>query len=281
MQTRVPTPAALSSPREALALALLAPAAPLMLLQGRRVRRHALRLPEAAGPREGQGPAHRSSDKQLLIVGDSSAAGVGVSNQSQALSGQLVEALALAGAAPRRWQLIARTGAAAADLPALLERGLPADASASPRFDVALVVVGVNDVTGATPISRWLADLDRIHEQLRGLGVAVTLFSGLPPMERFTALPQPLRSWLGLQARRYDRALGHWSQTRPGVLHQVLPRLDDPALLASDGFHPGEAGCAVWARALALTLTSVFVPGQFAASASGSSRFAPDSSIAT
>lgn len=281
MQTRVLTPPALSSPREALAIALLAPAAPLMLLQGRRVRRDALRLPEAAGQREGQGPADRSSDKRLLIVGDSSAAGVGVSNQSQALSGQLVEALALAGVAPRRWQLIARTGAAAADLPALLERGLPADSSASSRFDVALVVVGVNDVTRATPIPRWLADLDRIHEQLRGLGVAVTLFSGLPPMERFTALPQPLRSWLGLQARRYDRALGHWSQTRPGALHQVLPRLDDPALLASDGFHPGEAGCAVWAQALALRLTSIFIPDQSAASAFGSSRFAPDSSIAT
>lgn len=257
MQTRVPTPAALSSPREALALALLAPAAPLMLLQGRRVRRHALRLPEAAGQRDGRGPAHRSSEKQLLIVGDSSAAGVGVANQSQALSGRLVEALTLAGVAPRRWQLIARTGAAAADLPALLERGLSADSSEPPRFDVAIVVVGVNDVTRATPISRWLADLDRIHEQLRRVGVAVTLFSGLPPMERFTALPQPLRSWLGLQARRYDRALGHWSQTRPGALHQVLPNLNDPALLASDGFHPGEAGCVLWARELARTLTPI------------------------
>ena len=224
-----------------------------MLWQGRRVRRLALRLPEAAGAREGDSLAHESRTR-LLIVGDSSAAGVGVADQSQALSGRLVAALSAAGATPRRWRLIARTGAAAADLPALVDQDLKPSSACDQHFDLAIVVVGVNDVTQATPIVRWLDNLDRIHARLRYHGVRTTLYSGLPPMERFTALPQPLRSWLGLQARRYDRALGHWSQAQPDAVHVVLPRLDDASLLASDGFHPGAAGCEVWAQALARTI---------------------------
>ncbi|MBU6187991.1 MAG: SGNH/GDSL hydrolase family protein [Betaproteobacteria bacterium] len=251
-----------------------------MVWQGRRVRRLALRLPEAAGARVG-GTDTAGSAPRLLIVGDSSAAGVGVTEQSEALSGQLLSALAARGVLPRRWQLIARTGVAAASLPDLIDQGLDEARTPAESFDVALVVVGVNDVTGATPIARWLADLDRLHARLKGLGVRTAVFSGLPPMDRFIALPQPLRMWLGLQARRYDRALGQWSAARADTFHWVLPRLDDPALLASDGFHPSAAGCALWARELVQTLAPLLVADQGAAGSTGISRFRPESSIAT
>ncbi|MEO1603455.1 MAG: SGNH/GDSL hydrolase family protein, partial [Pseudomonadota bacterium] len=78
---------------------------PLLLTQGRRVRRDILRLPEAEGPREGivgEGPPLR-----LLVLGDSSAAGVGAATQSDALVGQLVAQLS-----PEyrtAWTVIART----------------------------------------------------------------------------------------------------------------------------------------------------------------------------
>ncbi|MGR3528415.1 MAG: SGNH/GDSL hydrolase family protein, partial [Sulfitobacter sp.] len=64
---------------------------PILLAQGFRVRARALRLSEADGPRFGQvgdGPP-----LSILILGDSSAAGVGVGQQSQALSGQLIRLL--------------------------------------------------------------------------------------------------------------------------------------------------------------------------------------------
>ena len=280
MPPRIAPLRALSPPREALARARLAPAAPRMLWQGRRVRRLALRLPEAAGARIGEADMD-GAGARLLIVGDSSAAGVGVAEQSQALSGQLISALAALGVTPGRWQLIARTGVSAAALPALIDQGLDEARAPAAAFDVALVVVGVNDVTGATPIVRWLADLDRLHARLKRLGVRTAVFSGLPPMERFIALPQPLRMWLGLQARRYDRALGQWSAARANTFHWMLPRLDDRALLASDGFHPSAAGCALWARELVQTLAPLLTVGPVVAGSAEISRFTPGSSIAT
>ena len=83
--------------------------APVLLWQGRQVRRNALRLPEAEGPREGVAGTGKVC-LRVLIVGDSSAAGVGAKNQTQALAGRLSEALSqrLGGAVV--WQLIARSG---------------------------------------------------------------------------------------------------------------------------------------------------------------------------
>ena len=94
---------------------------PLLLAQGAWVRRVTPRLPEAAGPRSvctGAGPA-----LSLLVTGDSSAAGVGVDTQEEALAGQL--AARLAAARRVRWTVLARTGLDTRELAALLE-SLPA-----------------------------------------------------------------------------------------------------------------------------------------------------------
>ena len=65
--------------------------APFLILQGRHVRRITPRLPEPDGARAGQ--AGSGQPLRLLIVGDSAAAGVGVSTQQDALSGQLIALL--------------------------------------------------------------------------------------------------------------------------------------------------------------------------------------------
>ena len=65
--------------------------APILLWQGHKVRQRTLRLPEASGARAGilgQGLPLR-----LLLLGDSAAAGVGVSRQEEALAGQLAAQL--------------------------------------------------------------------------------------------------------------------------------------------------------------------------------------------
>ena len=216
---------------------------PLLLLQGRHVRRVTPVLPEPPGPREGrsgQGPPLR-----LLIVGDSAAAGVGAATQDEALSGQL--AARLAQRFELRWKLVARTGATTPDaLQALTD--LPRE-----RFDVAVTSLGVNDVTGGRSPTRWIADQARLVELLRhDFGVERILLSALPPIHRFPALPQPLRAYLGAQARRYNTALRAFAEARDDCTWVPLDLGTDVSLMASDGFHPGAGAYAAWAEQLAL-----------------------------
>lgn len=223
--------------------------APLLVAQGRRVRRAALRLPEAAGPREGSCGLPTTRDAcalRLLLVGDSSAAGVGVATQHEALAGNLAQALLDRSFDRVAWRVAARTGAGAADALALAETLPPW------RCDVAVLVVGVNDVTGATSPARWRRSVDGLIDVMRQRhGARGVVLSGLPPMHRFPLLPQPLRWYLGSQARRLDALLAQRAASEAALRHLPLPEMNDAALMAADGFHPSAAGYRVWAEALA------------------------------
>lgn len=218
-------------------------AAPLLVAQGAWVRRVTPKLPEAEGPREGR--RGDGASLRLLIAGDSSAAGVGADHQDRALAGRLADALARRGRAVH-WRLVARTGVDARELAGLLDECPPGE------FDVALLVVGVNDVTGRRSASAWRRDLDALRARLAaGAPGAPVVASGLPPMHRFPALPQPLRAYLGARARAFDAALAHWAAETPRTVHRPLPDMTDPAMAASDGFHPGPGAYAAWGMDLA------------------------------
>ena len=218
------------------------PLLPLLIAQGLHLRRRALRLPEPEGAR--QGTAGSGAPLRLLIAGDSSAAGVGAAHQDQALTGQLVQRLA-----PRwqvHWRLEATTGHRTADT---LQRlmALPAQ-----PFDVAVLALGVNDVTGAVPQGRFerqQRDLARLLTDR--FGVQRILVCGVPQMEHFPALPQPLAWALGCQARRLDRRLTDLSGQIDGFDHLPFELPSDPALAAGDGYHPNPRAYALWADRLA------------------------------
>jgi len=212
---------------------------PVLLAQGRQVRRTTPLLAEAEGAREGaagSGPLLR-----LLVVGDSAAAGVGARTQDDALSGRVVAGLR--SSFHVRWKLKAFTGATTADMLDHLQQ-LPAE-----EFDVVVTSLGVNDVTGR----RSLADWRRQQGQLIALlgskfGARHILLSGLPPMHRFPALPQPLRWYVGSRAQDFDRALSRLAGDQAkcefvGLGYEMM----DPRAMAADGFHPGPAIYDQWA----------------------------------
>lgn len=222
--------------------------APVLLAQGRWVRAKALKLPEAAGPRAGV--AGRGSPRwRLLVLGDSSGAGVGVPHQRQALAQPLAESLARRLGAPVGWQLVATTGHSTSDALLSLQR-----ASLAPA-DLLVTALGVNDTVGQVTPRRWLAQLDQVVAMAeRRAGVRLTLHSGLPPMHRFALLPQPLRAVLGGDARRLDQALQSHVSGHPNRRHVPLPKVKGALTdgwVAEDGFHPGPRGYLAWAECLA------------------------------
>jgi lysophospholipase L1-like esterase len=216
--------------------------APLLLCQGIYVRRTTPKLPEAEGLRSGE--AGSGPPLRLLVIGDSAAAGVGAGRQEDALVGRI-----LAGLVKNfrvQWALHARTGettrGATRRLAHITEKR-PADGTRT----IVVVSLGVNDVTSGCSIGKWIGDLEKLSALLRdGFGATEIMFSGLPPMHRFPALPQPLRWYLGARARLFDEALRAWAESRPCC--EYLQPLDGEyrGMMATDGFHPGPAMYALW-----------------------------------
>ena len=215
---------------------------PLLLVQGLIVRARALALPEAAGPRHGSlghGPKLR-----VLMVGDSSAAGVGADTQDNALIGHVTRNLA----ATHRvdWTLFAKTGATTASTLDRLRQLPLAD------FDVAIVVLGVNDATRFVGLSKWLGLQQTLTRRLRSeFGAQHVFVSALPPLSQFPLLPHPLAWVLGRHATRLDNAQKSRCAGDP-ALHYVPMELDlDTSAMAPDGFHPGPAVYAAWGAGMA------------------------------
>ena len=205
---------------------------PVLVAQALRTRARLPRLPEAAGERQGvvgQGPSLR-----LLVAGDSSAAGVGVDAQQQALAAPMAARLAERCGVQVHWQLVAASGLTTKQV----HERLRTDSLGF--FDLAVIVTGVNDVVDQVPSHHAVATRDALVNWLRNaIGVAHVCFAPLPPVHRFPGLPQPLRWVAGADAHRHNRALADWVATRSdaSLVNMTMPLRRD--VMALDGFHPG------------------------------------------
>lgn len=220
---------------------------PVLLWQGKRLYRTIPKLPEPPGDRSGtigSGPPLR-----LLIVGDSSGAGVGARTQQEALSGRTLSRLAEHHTVTYR--LEARTGSTIPRTHRHLQK------QASEPYGVALFAIGLNDILAGREAREWMASYVELAATVRErFSVDRIVASGLPPIGQFPALPQPLRWAIGRIARRYDQALEAWVHTMPHITYfdfRVQP--GDPLygipmadIMASDGFHPGPQIYDEWGR---------------------------------
>jgi lysophospholipase L1-like esterase len=211
---------------------------PVLIGQAILVSTRILKLPEPPGERSGiagAGPAMK-----LLIIGDSSAAGVGADTQADALLGQLIQALC--DNYTVQYDLVALTGARTADALGWLA-DLPSD-----RYDVVVTAFGVNDVTKGTSLRQFLARQRQLLDQLQSQQDAgLVVVSGLPPVGDFPALPHPLRWILGRQAARFDVALRQMVDQRAGCFALEFNQDLEASSMSRDGFHPGPAVYAAWA----------------------------------
>jgi lysophospholipase L1-like esterase len=209
-----------------------------LLRQARRVRKRIPSLPEALGERSGleHAPDGRGL-LRLLVIGDSTAAGVGVTYMRDALPPQLAAILAACRGCPVAWTVSARNGATARFTAEELVPTAPVEQ------DIAVVMVGVNDALRMTPRQTWSASLERLvdalQQHVRPGGQIV--IAGLPNLSQFRAFPQPLRAVLGWHGRALDREILQIAGRRPAVTRVAMPPAAWPEMFAEDRFHPNAA----------------------------------------
>ncbi|WP_299150798.1 SGNH/GDSL hydrolase family protein [uncultured Tateyamaria sp.] len=218
---------------------------PIYVPQAFWVAARASRLPEAPGARRGQ--CGQGDLKRLMVLGDSSAAGVGVSDQSLALGGQLSSELAHHHRVD--WQVVARSGGTTASTLQMI-KDVPAQ-----QLDFVVIALGVNDVKNGVSLRAW-ADryarlLDLIDDKFAPQRVCV---SGVPPIRDFPILPWPLNAVLGARAEAFDAKLRALCTARATAHHLPSDFMLDAAEMAPDNFHPGPRLHRAWAVEVAKTL---------------------------
>ncbi|HSI99910.1 MAG TPA: GDSL-type esterase/lipase family protein [Patescibacteria group bacterium] len=208
----------------------------------------------APGGRSGEGGRLR-----LVVLGDSTTAGVGVGRAEDALPYRLAQHIADRERRPVHVVSYGWAGARVADLPATqLPRALEPlregeTAPFLPGADIVALVIGSNDATHHTRPGRYRADLRRALEIVReSAPQARVVLAGIPAFRGALKAIEPLISLADTYARllrRISRAEAARARVAYADLaRHVPPRIDRTTeFLSSDQFHPSAVGYAIWA----------------------------------
>ena len=224
------------------------PLLPVLAAQGYYLRRRVPRLPDAAGLQEGFIGAGTEPPLRLIVLGDSTVAGIGAATHQEALTGQVAVHLHRNLGRLIAWRAIGRSGATAETACEILAPQLQ-----GAQADILVVSLGVNDTIKLHSPARWRRNLARLLMLAReSLGPVPVVVSGMPPIEHFPALPQPLRFAFSRRAAALDQAGAALLATWPHSAHVRFQGAEQVAnFFAADGFHPGPVGYNIIGAALA------------------------------
>lgn len=196
------------------------------------------------------GSGESGSPLRMVVVGDSTGAGVGASRTESTVGGRLAATIAEAAQRAVSLRNVAVSGARAGDLADQLDVALKLEP------EVVVVLIGANDVTHLTALGSIRRDLGDAVRRAREAGAAVVVGT-CPDMGGATVFPHPLRelaAWrgraVGASERSAVRAAGGNPvdlAARTGPAFRARPEV----MLSVDSFHPSDAGYALWAEALA------------------------------
>ncbi|NNG18074.1 SGNH/GDSL hydrolase family protein [Naumannella sp. ID2617S] len=187
---------------------------------------------------------------ELLVVGDSIAAGLGADRPKDTFGARLAKGVAKKTETAVRLRTVAVVGAESSMLDEqldVLESGY--------RPDVAVVIVGGNDVTHRVPVSVSVRHLGEAVDRLHGLGGRVVVGT-CPDLGTLRPVPQPLRTLGRRRSRQLARAQRRVVLEK-GARAVSLSRVVGPFFISNpdemfslDRFHPSSAGYRRTAKAI-------------------------------
>ncbi|PZU41452.1 MAG: GDSL family lipase [Microbacterium sp.] len=200
---------------------------------------------------------------ELLLLGDSIAAGLGAERRKDTLGARLAKGLARRLHRPVRLRTAAVVGSESSALAVQLES---LDDGYAP--DAAVIVVGGNDVTHRVPVRESVAHLRAAIEQLHARGAAVVVGT-CPDLGALRPVPQPLRALVSRLSRQL--AAAQTASARHAGARAVSLRaavgpffvLQPDEMFSLDRFHPSALGYRRTADALLPALVeAVTDPGR-------------------
>ncbi|GAA3999508.1 SGNH/GDSL hydrolase family protein [Allokutzneria multivorans] len=212
-------------------------------------------LPTGEGPLAPEDPAVGEPPVLFAMIGDSIAAGLGVETAAELPAVLLAKALAEESELPVQLTTHAVSGSTSRDLEGQVDLALRQPP------DLALVIIGGNDVTTQIPITTSAALLEKHVGRLRAAGAAVVAGT-CPDLGAVRPIPQPLRSlvrsWSLLLAKTQHRAIERAGGVPVPLADLLSPEfLTRPAeLFSADRFHPSAAGYLISVEVLLPALCS-------------------------
>lgn len=221
-------------------------ALPVYAWQGLGVRRRTTRMVPAAGP-----VMHEVAGSEpaiaLMVLGDSSAASVGIEDAQEGLAGQI--ALLVNERTGRRvaWRAAGFNSATSGQIRDFVLPNLAPDA-----WTHIVLAIGTNDTKNFHSVPRFKREFGGLLYALRAKWPqARVIWSPVLEFTRAPAMPGLLGKILEIRAREMNRMGVRLCNERGAVPAPRLPITDPRGGFSDDGFHASAAGYRAWAEHLA------------------------------
>jgi lysophospholipase L1-like esterase len=226
---------------------------PLVMSQGAATRRRIPRLPPASPPHHGFVPGTGRLIR-LLAVGESTVCGVGLARGDEAVAATTARALARLTDRPIAWRAEGLSGATVNDAREQLLSRIACEPT-----DLLIVAFGVNDATAYSSPGAFADQLvDLVTALRRRIGDAAVVVAGVAPLDRFPALPWPLRNILGWRSAALQAAADGLAMRLPRLAVERISQPLVPELFSCDGFHPNRRAHAIWGEEIAALALQFF-----------------------
>lgn len=219
--------------------------APVIAAQALWLRNRRPVLSCAGGLDHGVIPGPGRPSFRLAIVGESTAAGVGVSGHDDGIAGALARRVRDALGREVAWTA---RGAQGSTVRLTRHHVIP---QLDNDYHLVVLLAGVSDVINGETLADWSIDIAAAVEDLAVRNRHV-LVAGMPPLRDFPQLPSPLAEFLDRRGQEMDVVTARIASGRDNVTFASSrpPKPLDPTLFAADGMHMTAAGYAGWADAL-------------------------------
>ncbi len=231
---------------------LIIPFLPFLLFLGKRVRQSIPDLPEASENLTSS-IIGNAETIQLLTLGESTIAGVGVTDHAHGITGQLAKTLHISSGKTIYWQVLACNGYTAEKVNQLLVPQIPQHA-----LDFIVIGLGGNDTFKFNSPLTFKKNMIRLLDniQLRQPNAQIIIVN-MPPVGEFPAFPWVIQLVLGSLMKLHGAVIRDIPQRYNNVSYMDKPicvkdwisRTDSHLTsvdLFSDGVHPSATTYAIW-----------------------------------
>ncbi len=238
--------------------ALLAlPLLPILVFQGKKIRKKVPKLPEAKSP-EGFVDLGFDETTTVLFLGESTVAGVGVSTHEQGFAGSASRELGRLYHQNIKWKVVARSGYTVRMVRRKLMRHIG-------DFEPNLIILGLggNDAFKLHSPWKWRFEISKLIRALKSVYPEASIaFTNMPPIKEFPAFTKSIKFVVGnlveILGIELDTILREFKNV---VYFSTVLELKDwihllvndqtPEDFFSDGVHPSKLTYQIWGKEFA------------------------------
>ena len=237
------------------------PLSPILYLQGKQIRAKVPSLPEASGT-EGVTNSNQPVDLQLITIGESTMAGVGVKTHAEGFSGTFAKELAAKTKKNIHWKVYAKSGITAKRVPSELITNIT-----EKQADLIVIGLGANDAFEGNSPYTWRKGIEQTIRSLRiKFPDAPIFFTNMPPIKEFPAFTFLIKQTIGNLVELHGQELQRIVLNQPALFYnaEVLwvknwlkGALANKTTIDffSDGVHPSKLTYQEWAKDFANFVT--------------------------